>query len=637
MTLRHSIAAAPSRSFDWLMAVLAALVVAGVFQDGWAHNHGLVDQSFFTPWHAVLYGTMAVNGLVLLGYGIGNLRRGYTFANALPYGYWLSAAGVCLFLVGGLLDLLWHTLFGIEENINALVSPTHLLLALAGAFVICGPIRSVARQLPADAPAAWRRVGPAIVATASLVSLLGFFTMYADPIGSAAGARVIGQSGETRVVGNLYVMRADGTRQMRVFSTSTADQFGGTVSPDGKWLAYRSADRADWPAQIVVARTDGANPRTLTRTRQWNSQPAWSPDSQHIAFVALPNGTSGDFALMIVDRATAHLRTLVRSVAEINGPAWSADGATIAYGTRNGLHTEIATVRVKGGTPSTFVRHSNGGSFPAYSHDGKLLAFTVSSGAQSGIVVADSDGANAHLVISDGSMPAFSPRSDRIAYVKRQHGVSDVWVASLARRTRTNVSHLSGLNALRPQWTTDGHLLYTASANGSVYDTDIAQAFALDTFLITGVLLSGAVLVLLRRFTLPFGAVTTILLMFCIEQATQYDHYFALWAAFATAIAADAAVAWARIRIRDGAPFYAFAFGMPALFSALFLLAVRLHHGGLGWPANMTFGTPVLAGFAGLLVAFCCVSPLPIAMRPGDSATQATAAQRREEVHAALI
>src|SRR5580698_552119 len=87
--------------FDWLMGFLAALLMGGLLLDGWAHSHGEVDQSFLTPWHALLYGSMGVNGLVLLGAGIAGLRKGYSWPRALPPGYWSAAIGVLLFVVGG--------------------------------------------------------------------------------------------------------------------------------------------------------------------------------------------------------------------------------------------------------------------------------------------------------------------------------------------------------------------------------------------------------------------------------------------------------------------------------------------------------------------------------------------------------
>ena len=67
---RVNATSAPSGSphsigFDWAMAILSAAFVGGVFLDGWAHTHGRVDQSFFTPWHAVFYAGYAATASVL--------------------------------------------------------------------------------------------------------------------------------------------------------------------------------------------------------------------------------------------------------------------------------------------------------------------------------------------------------------------------------------------------------------------------------------------------------------------------------------------------------------------------------------------------------------------------------------------
>lgn len=592
-------------AFDWLMGVLAALVVAGIFQDGWAHNHGLVDQSFFTPWHAVLYGTMALNGLVLLGYGLLNLRRGYAFRNGLPYGYWLSAIGVVLFLAGGGLDLVWHTIFGIEEDINALISPTHLLLALAAAFVLSGPMRSVAKRVGANAPARWRDTGPVILTAASLLSLLAFFTMYANPIGSTDGVTVIGKSDRKPVVSNLYAMHADGSQQTRLIANPRSDQFGAAVSPDGKSIAYRAGLSAS-NAEIFVARISGTQTRQITHTGRWATQPAWSRDGKRIAFVSTPVGSAGNFELIVASADGQSARTIVSTVAEINGPAWTPDGSKIFYGTRNGTSTQIARVAVDGGSPA-FVNGTQGGSFPAVSHDGKLLAYT----ANGGVYVASIDGSHARQIAARAQMPAFSPRGDRLAFVLNFQGVSDIAVAGIHGISSTDVSRLSGMNASRPAWTPDGRIVYSAQANGNVLDTEIAQAFAVDGFLISSVLLIGALLVLMRRFSLPFGAITVLVAIYAIEQATQQDHYFAVAPAIATAILGDIALVLGKGRLREGAPFYGFAFAFNLVFTTMFLLAVIRLTGGFGWPPDLTYGTPLLAGFAGLLIAFCCAIPLP--------------------------
>ena len=129
-------------TFDWLMVGLSTIFLSGLYLDGWAHNHGKVDQSFFTPWHAFFYAGFALTALVLLATGAVNWRRGYTRRAALPAGYGLALLGSAVFAAGGVGDLIWHTLFGIEEDFEALVSPTHLMLGVGLALIVSAPLRA---------------------------------------------------------------------------------------------------------------------------------------------------------------------------------------------------------------------------------------------------------------------------------------------------------------------------------------------------------------------------------------------------------------------------------------------------------------------------------------------------------------
>ena len=79
--------------FDWVFTLLSAWLVGGVFLDGWAHNHGRVDDVFFTPWHAVLYtGALAIMVFLSTAYAR-NLMHGYSWPRLLPSGYGWSLAG----------------------------------------------------------------------------------------------------------------------------------------------------------------------------------------------------------------------------------------------------------------------------------------------------------------------------------------------------------------------------------------------------------------------------------------------------------------------------------------------------------------------------------------------------------------
>lgn len=108
----------------------------------------------------------ALNGIVLGALGVRNARRGHSLRRALPYGYGLALAGVLLFAAGGVLDLLWHTLFGIEADLDALLSPTHLKLALAAMLIFREQRRLNSRRRAQRsardhaAPAGGARLGP---------------------------------------------------------------------------------------------------------------------------------------------------------------------------------------------------------------------------------------------------------------------------------------------------------------------------------------------------------------------------------------------------------------------------------------------------------------------------------------------
>jgi len=167
-------------AFDWVIVVLGLWLIGGVHLDAWAH-HQFKLETFFTPWHGVLYsGFLALAG-VLVGVFVRNIRQGVAWREAMPSGYGLSLVGAAIFMVGGVGDMLWHTLFGIEVGIEALLSPTHLLLAFGGALMVTGPLRAAWRR-PADASRSWIGFTPALLSLALLLAELSFFTAYAHPL-----------------------------------------------------------------------------------------------------------------------------------------------------------------------------------------------------------------------------------------------------------------------------------------------------------------------------------------------------------------------------------------------------------------------------------------------------------------------
>lgn len=162
--------------FDWVMVGAGAALIGGGSIDGWAHRNGVGVETFFTPWHGLLYSALTLNSLLLgLRFAAG-LRSGSRLRQALPAGYGLSLVGVLLFAVGGVLDLGWHLVFGVEAEFAALMSPTHLLLIGAGALVVTGPLRAAWRRPIPDA--GW----PAVLSAAMLLATLMFWAQFDQPV-----------------------------------------------------------------------------------------------------------------------------------------------------------------------------------------------------------------------------------------------------------------------------------------------------------------------------------------------------------------------------------------------------------------------------------------------------------------------
>jgi len=165
-------AAVRNRREERAVAVFGTWMIAGLFLDGWAHG-ARKPETFFSPWHRILYSgfVAAIVWLTIDG------RRHPVDRSVVPVAERITAIGLATFVIGAIGDGLWHQIFGIEVNVEALISPSHLALFIGGFLMVTGPIRSAAGDASEPSPA-WGSFWPQAVTLTLAASLVAFFTQY---------------------------------------------------------------------------------------------------------------------------------------------------------------------------------------------------------------------------------------------------------------------------------------------------------------------------------------------------------------------------------------------------------------------------------------------------------------------------
>ncbi len=118
----------------------------------------------------------------------------------------------------------------------------------------------------------------------------------------------------------IYVVNADG-------SSKTA--LGDTGIP----VVFESEHEGN--SEIYAANLDGKGVKNLTRNASKDSDPAWSPDGNRIAFVSDREGNKSRIWTM---DATGRNLTLLTGDLEAEAPQWSPDGTRIAFVSGNRIH-----------------------------------------------------------------------------------------------------------------------------------------------------------------------------------------------------------------------------------------------------------------------------------------------------------
>jgi PKD repeat protein len=159
-------------------------------------------------------------------------------------------------------------------------------------------------------------------------------------------------------------------------------------------------------------------------------------------------------------------------------PAWSPDGRRIAFARTNGDSSGIFVMDSDG---LNLVRRATGGSDPTWSEDGKSLAYSCWNGAQAGLCTVNVDDTATPDTLRQEpgfiAYPAWSPDGTRIAYTSDWGWFDfwfDIWVTSPDGSQRTALTTHTPASPnpyahYQPAWSPDGQRIAFVSCPWAYY------------------------------------------------------------------------------------------------------------------------------------------------------------------------
>jgi TolB protein len=244
---------------------------------------------------------------------------------------------------------------------------------------------------------------------------------------------------------------------------------GGTPGIAETKIFFVKKDGAD--KDIWMMDYDGANQHPITHLGTVVMSPRISPDNSRLAFASL--GKYG-FQLKMYSLILSRYVAFPEGAGSSASPAWSPNGKEIAYSAANGGSFNIWIADTSGNLARR-VTNFHGDTSPSYNpKTGDQIAFISGRTGLPQLYIMNSDGSNVQQMTDGGyvSSPSWSPNGQFIAFAwDRKYGPGapggqDIYIMEVATKKWVQLTHDGGRCDF-PTWSPDNrHIAYANSPDG---------------------------------------------------------------------------------------------------------------------------------------------------------------------------